>query len=202
MDIGKRLKEVRGSFSQQQFADVLEVHRNTVARYEREERVPDSEYIEQIYKKFSINPQWILTGEGQMSNSKKTEYFIAIDNMFMKKSDQRLYDLIKNHLIEYKKNDSSFSRNMMLDISSILFSLVERKSNSWLTAENIRLAMKSLIDIYKAVHTMKKINIEEYKILDVTRMILDPGKYEPDEKEMDFLLDIYKVRKNRHKKDK
>ena len=202
MDIGKRLKEVRGSFSQQQFADVLEVHRNTVARYEREERVPDSEYIEQIYKKFPINPQWILTGEGQMSNSKKTEYFIAIDNMFMKKSDQRLYDLIKNHLIEYKKNDSSFSRNMMLDISSILFSLVERKSNSWLTAENIRLAMKSLIDIYKAVHTMKKINIEEYKILDVTRMILDPGKYEPDEKEMDFLLDIYKVRKNRHKKDK
>jgi len=202
MDIGKRLKEVRGSFSQQQFADVLEVHRNTVARYEREERVPDSEYIEQIYNKFSINPQWILTGEGQMSTSKKTEFYIAIDNMFMKKSDQRLYDLIKHHLIEYKNNDLSFSRNMMLDISSVLFSLIERKSNSWRTDENIRLTMKSLIDIYKALHTFKKINIEEYKILDVVRMILEPGKYEPNEKEMNFLLDIYKARRNRHKKDK
>lgn len=202
MNIGKRLKEVRGSFSQQQFADVLEVHRNTVARYEREERVPDSEYIEQIYKKFSINPQWILTGEGQMATSKQAEFYIAIDNYFMRKSDKRLYDRIKHHLIEYKKNDPSFSYNMSLDISSLLFSFIDRKANSWLTDENISLTMKSLIDIYKALRTLKKINIEEHKMLDVARMILDPSKYEPTEKEMDLLLDIYKVRENRHKKDK
>ncbi|MDQ5987987.1 MAG: hypothetical protein CSYNP_03740 [Syntrophus sp. SKADARSKE-3] len=64
MSISKRLKNIRGKMTQREFADTLSVHTNTVARYERGERLPDADYLERVYKRFSISPEWLLTGIG------------------------------------------------------------------------------------------------------------------------------------------
>jgi len=73
MSIGKRLKVVRGNMTQADFAELLSVHPNTVARYERDERTPDAEYVERIYKRFNISPRWLLSGIGEMNPLKKIE---------------------------------------------------------------------------------------------------------------------------------
>ncbi|MHB1273656.1 MAG: helix-turn-helix domain-containing protein [Rhodanobacter sp.] len=59
----ERLLRVRGSLSQMEFAKVLGVHKNTVARYESGVREPDGPYLRALIEK-GWNPVWVLTGEG------------------------------------------------------------------------------------------------------------------------------------------
>jgi len=64
-EIGDRLRKVRGDKSQDQFAALIGVNKNTVARYERMERTPDSAYLERVCAAFpEVSPAWLLTGEG------------------------------------------------------------------------------------------------------------------------------------------
>lgn len=66
MSIGKRLKLIRGNMTQCEFAKTLSAHTNTIARYERGERIPDAEFIERVFKRFRVSPQWLLSGTGKM----------------------------------------------------------------------------------------------------------------------------------------
>ncbi|GFO67920.1 transcriptional regulator [Geomonas limicola] len=65
MTIGERLKSVRGETSQDEAAKLLGVHKNTLGKYERGERVPDAEFLVVMLETFpEIDPAWLLTGEG------------------------------------------------------------------------------------------------------------------------------------------
>jgi transcriptional regulator with XRE-family HTH domain len=61
--IGSRLARVRGGTSQGDFATRLGVHKNTYARWERDEREPSASDLAQLVRD-GWNANWLLTGEG------------------------------------------------------------------------------------------------------------------------------------------
>lgn len=81
-DIGARLKQIRGSQTQQEFADSLSIGRTTLIRYESNERVPDAELQLKLYIMYKVQPLWLLTGIGDdVSGVKlKPDESILLDN--------------------------------------------------------------------------------------------------------------------------
>ena len=67
MTIGERIKCVRGSMSQLDFATKTGLNKGTLSRYERNTTVPDANTIVKICSVFDIRPEWLLTGEGKPS---------------------------------------------------------------------------------------------------------------------------------------
>lgn len=61
--IGRRLAQIRGPESQGDFATRLGVHKNTYARWERDEREPGASELRALVA-LGWNANWILTGEG------------------------------------------------------------------------------------------------------------------------------------------
>lgn len=66
--IGIRIKEVRKALkkTQQDFADVLGLKRNTIAGYEIGSVTPSERTIVDICDKFNVNQYWLETGNGDM----------------------------------------------------------------------------------------------------------------------------------------
>ncbi|MGA7955226.1 MAG: S24 family peptidase [Gloeobacterales cyanobacterium] len=64
--IGARITQVRSRITQGKFADSLGIHKNTLIRYEKEERLPDSEVLTLLYKIYGVDPTWLLTGESKL----------------------------------------------------------------------------------------------------------------------------------------
>jgi transcriptional regulator with XRE-family HTH domain len=63
--IGARITQIRSRMTQGKFADSLGIHKNTLIRYEKEERLPDSELLTRIYEVYGVDPTWLLTGESR-----------------------------------------------------------------------------------------------------------------------------------------
>lgn len=64
--IGDRIKMVRGTLSQADFALRLKVSKNTVGNYERGDRSPDADFLAHLYEEFGADITWLLTGQGTM----------------------------------------------------------------------------------------------------------------------------------------
>lgn len=64
--IGHRIEAIRGKASREIFAAELGVHPQTLARYEKGERLPDSAFLENVAKRSGVSAGWLLTGEGAM----------------------------------------------------------------------------------------------------------------------------------------
>jgi transcriptional regulator with XRE-family HTH domain len=64
MSIGDRIKEVRDNVSRDAFAPPLGVTRNSIQRYETNERKPGANFIESICKAYKINADWLIFGKG------------------------------------------------------------------------------------------------------------------------------------------
>lgn len=67
--IGDRIMEVRGSLSQSAFAESLNLSRSSLYRYERGERLPDSEVIARICELCNVDYTWMVTGKGSAHES-------------------------------------------------------------------------------------------------------------------------------------
>lgn len=82
MTIGERIKEVRKTekLTQQEFADRLNLKRNTVGSYEVNVVDPSDRTIKDICDKFGVREAWLRTGDGEMfvqdTRSEKIEDFI------------------------------------------------------------------------------------------------------------------------------
>ena len=105
MTIGERIKEVRKNekLTQQEFADRLNLKRNTVGSYEVNVVVPSDRTIKDICDKFGIREEWLRTGEGEMfvqdTQSEQVAAFIGDvtrddDDTFKKRFVEMLADLI------------------------------------------------------------------------------------------------------------
>lgn len=65
MTIGERIKYVRGSQAREVFAPSLQVSKNTLIAYEKDERSPGADFLNRILQQYpNINPAWLLAGEG------------------------------------------------------------------------------------------------------------------------------------------
>jgi len=63
MNIESRIKTVRGSLSQKDFADKIGVHITTVQGYEAG-NLPKGDILKRIHDIFNVSIDWLLTGEG------------------------------------------------------------------------------------------------------------------------------------------
>lgn len=61
-DIGKRLKKLRGSLSQREFAKKIGLPHKTYQRYEYGEGIPKAHTLKKIAQKESVTVDWLLTG--------------------------------------------------------------------------------------------------------------------------------------------
>ena len=64
MDIGKRIRHIRGKQSRKVFAQSIGIVENTLRNYEEGLSLPNSDVIVEICQKMSIPPHWLLFGNG------------------------------------------------------------------------------------------------------------------------------------------
>ncbi|MGL4393614.1 MAG: XRE family transcriptional regulator [Brevinema sp.] len=78
MNIGDRLISIRryNNLSQGEFAKIFEISQSSYARYENGESLLNSEKINLLCSKFKINANWLLTGEGEVSNDGSLEIYL------------------------------------------------------------------------------------------------------------------------------
>lgn len=64
--LGKRIKNLRGSMSQQEFADSLSITRQYVALLESDKRDPSPLLVDSLLQKYRVRRDWLLNGEEPM----------------------------------------------------------------------------------------------------------------------------------------
>ncbi len=69
MNSSERLKLIRGTNTQAEFAAILGIHKNSLGRYERGDSEPDLEIARAICTKYGVSPEWFLFGTGEMHRS-------------------------------------------------------------------------------------------------------------------------------------
>ncbi len=60
--LGQRIRALRGGQSRDQFAGELGIHRNTLARYESGQRMPDAGMLRRLCRVARVPPEWLLEG--------------------------------------------------------------------------------------------------------------------------------------------
>lgn len=103
--IGDRIKEIRKAAgkTQQSFADVIGLKRNTIANYEIGQIQPSDRTIADICREFNISEHWLRTGEGEMRIKLSADAdFIRVmteiqvsDDVFIKSLLKSYWDLNK-----------------------------------------------------------------------------------------------------------
>lgn len=63
--IGDRIKFIRGSITQVAFAEEIGIVRSTLQNWEANGGFPTAECLLKIHKKFKVNLNWLLAGEGK-----------------------------------------------------------------------------------------------------------------------------------------
>lgn len=94
MTIGERIKLIRGTMSQAEFATMTKLNKATLSRYERDANVPDANAIVRICSACNIRSEWLLTGEGEPSKTNR---------MTTEKHDNAENETITVHNLEYNK---------------------------------------------------------------------------------------------------
>ncbi|MFP5223837.1 MAG: helix-turn-helix domain-containing protein [Acidobacteriota bacterium] len=62
--MAQRLRAIRGTLTQAEFAHRLGIHKNTLGRYERGESEPDTQIARLLCTAFGVQPHWLLFGSG------------------------------------------------------------------------------------------------------------------------------------------
>ena len=66
MSLAERLRLIRGNISQMEIAQRLGIHKSSWGRFERGDSEPSGSDLGKICLTFSINPEWLLLGTGEM----------------------------------------------------------------------------------------------------------------------------------------
>lgn len=89
--MNERIKQIRTSegMSQQKFADRLKIARGNIAAYEVGKNAPSDAVIALICKEFSINEEWLRTGQGEMKRQRtRNEQVIEFTNDALESIDE------------------------------------------------------------------------------------------------------------------
>lgn len=72
MEIGERLKLLRGTLSQDEFSQRVGFNKNSIGNYERGERTPDVVFLKTVCEKFGASSNWLLFGTGPVYDPSRT----------------------------------------------------------------------------------------------------------------------------------
>ncbi len=64
--IGQRIRVVRASMRQPDFAKSVGISANTLSRNELGKTTPDAEVLAEMCRRYNVNGDWLLTGRGKM----------------------------------------------------------------------------------------------------------------------------------------
>jgi transcriptional regulator with XRE-family HTH domain len=91
-DTGAELKRIRGKLTQQEFADLMGVSRNTVVRYENNDRPPDAEYLFKLNLVFRADPTRVLLGGHSVHLSEQREIALLTNYRVASEEDRATID--------------------------------------------------------------------------------------------------------------
>jgi transcriptional regulator with XRE-family HTH domain len=69
MEIGKRIRQIRGEKSRKAFGQLIGIVENTLRNYEEGRAFPNSDVLAHICRIFSIDPFWLLLGDDEHTRS-------------------------------------------------------------------------------------------------------------------------------------
>ncbi|MCL1939573.1 MAG: helix-turn-helix domain-containing protein [Desulfovibrionaceae bacterium] len=65
MDIGKRITQLRGKISREEFVEGLGIHAQTLYMYEKGKRQPDLGTLRNICDKYHVSADWLIFGDNE-----------------------------------------------------------------------------------------------------------------------------------------
>lgn len=69
MEVGGRIREIRGRTPRAEFAERLDIHPQTLYMYEKGKRVVDVGLIQKICERFNVSVEWLIFGLGGSQNA-------------------------------------------------------------------------------------------------------------------------------------
>ena len=92
--VGHRIRKIRGSLSQVEFAAKIGVNKNLVGKYERDENIPGGDILTRMHEALCVDITWLLTGQcfsvshvsnaqDQVPSSRPFEQSAKIDDALM-----------------------------------------------------------------------------------------------------------------------
>lgn len=84
MEINKKIQYIRNfnNMNKKQFSELLEVSQPTITRYEDGERLPDFNFLRNLFEKLSVSPDWIFFD--------RTPIFLEVDDNNISAQNQEL----------------------------------------------------------------------------------------------------------------
>ena len=85
LELGRRLALIRGRMTQEEFAKMFNVAKDTLARYERGEYLPKIDFVHAVCDAFGVSSAWLLAGTEPMleqskhPKAKEEENLAAVD---------------------------------------------------------------------------------------------------------------------------
>lgn len=65
--LSDRIRQVRGAQSQAEFASRLAVHKETLGKYERNQRPPDTDFLALVAAEYGVDLNWLVTGQARVT---------------------------------------------------------------------------------------------------------------------------------------
>ncbi len=117
MTIGERIKNLRKNLNitAKDFANILQIPLRTIGSYERNEAQPSPKFFSALIDMYHININWLLTGEGNVFLSEKTELDLGFISSLKDKFNLSEEDIAG--LLELLGSDAS--KDMVLKFISI-----------------------------------------------------------------------------------
>lgn len=137
--IGERLRMIRGGLSKDEFSKLLGVHKQTILRYENNERTPDASFLLAIHKIMrNADIGWIVTGERNKTTLETEE-------------ETKRYNIIAGICFEaVQGNECIFSRETFSALVDIVtrrtFGFTLKSNGEDATEEHILDVAKRIVD--------------------------------------------------------
>lgn len=125
-----RIKELRKALglTQQEFADRIGLKRNSVASYEIGKNIPMDAVIFSICREFSVNEEWIRTGQGEMFRLKSDDEEVAeyVSELLEDDGTNPMYAMIKEMMKVYIELEPK-SKGLVDDMIKKVFEGMQKK---------------------------------------------------------------------------
>ncbi|GHV00415.1 hypothetical protein FACS189483_10480 [Spirochaetia bacterium] len=116
LTVNQRVKQIRKTLklTQHDFAKVLAVSGGLIACIETQERAVNDRTIKQICDSFSVNPQWLRTGEGEMFVQKgdtKLKKLLALFTNLQPQYQDFIFNAIDQFLKMQEQNENTHAES-------------------------------------------------------------------------------------------